>query len=544
LVPFWDFGANSKKTNGIRLGRGGRAMSELVNLGWEPPGPISERFVLSEAPNPILNGPVGSGKTTTNFFFHLNKAMLQKPSLGHGIRLKGEAGRRALRRYWMTVLRDDYRQLWRSTIPSWQQQFPPENGWTGATNAPAKHQLTFPLDDGSAVEFTAEFVALGDNNIEDFMRGYQPTAFFLNEIDLNHPDVLKHAGFRAGRFPPMREGGPSWYGITGDCNAPILDSWFYNDIYLMRNEASGFFRLPGGTDPGAENRRNLPPEYYDRQIAAIGDPYLIKRMVHNQPAPSRSGKPVHEEFDDQAHVAPRDLDPVPGLPLLIGMDAGLDPAAVIGQKLGNGRWLILDEMTTEHGTGPKKFSRLLNELLAERYPRWQERRLNPFGVGRDDWTPALARDAKIRAFVDPAAGWGGGNSDDDDLSWLDIVMHETGIRIEPAASNNNTTDRRAALQRVLTLMSDRKPAFQLSPRCRVLRAGLAGQFRYRKLNLLREERYTDEVEKNAHSHPCEALEYLLLGGGEAGEVHDRRERGYLAQARGLQRRAEGALGDW
>lgn len=514
----------------------------MTDLAWSPPGPISAQFIQSRAEMPIINGPVGSGKTTTNFFFHLGKAQQQAPSPGRTIRVRGERVDRPLRRYWLTVLRDDYRQLWRSTIPSWQLHFPPAEGWAGAVNAPARHRIIFPLDDGTAVEFTAEFVALGDNDIEEFMRGYQPTSFFLNEIDTLHPDVRKHAGFRVGRFPPTSEVAPSWYGITGDCNAPIVDGEFYNNIFIERPEGCELYRLPGGLDPGAENLHNLPPGYYERQIRAIGDPYLVKRMVHNQPSPSRSGKPVHEDFNDFLHVAPAELAAIAGLPLLIAFDAGLDPCAAVGQKLGNGRWNIIDELVSPHGTGAVHFARLLNEFLAERYPNWHQTPLT--GDGEEmAWHARnhfVGRQSAIWAWCDPAATYGGDTNSaaEADRTWCELVAYHTGIRISPAPTNN-TTERRAGLQRVLSLMPDGKPAFQLSPRCKMLRAGLAGQFRYRRMQLAREERYTDEVDKNAHSHPCEALEYLMLGGGEGAEVHERRQRGW--DVRSLPRQAED---DW
>jgi hypothetical protein len=512
----------------------------MTDLNWRPPGPISAQFLASRAEMAIINGPVGSGKTTTNFFFHLGKAQQQRPSRGRLIRLRGERADRPLRRYWLTVLRDDYRQLWRSTIPSWQQHFPAEEGWSGAVNAPARHRIIFPMDDGTAVEFTAEFVALGDNDIEEFMRGYQPTSFFLNEIDTLHPDVRKHAGFRVGRFPPRSEVELDWYGITGDCNAPIIDGEFYNSVFIGRPAGTELYRLPGGLDPGAENLQNLPEGYYERQIRSIADPYLVRRMVHNQPSPSRSGKPVHDDFNDFLHVAPADIAPVAGLPLMVGYDAGLDPAAAIGQKLGNGRWNIIDELVSPHGTGAVHFARLVNEFLLERYPQWHSIPLLPqLGIHLAD--PAMhLRPGNIRAWCDPAATYGGDTNSaaEADRTWCELVAYHTGIRISPAPTNN-TTERRAGLQRVLTLMPDGKPAFALSPRCKMIRAGLAGQFRYRRMQIAREERYADEVDKNVHSHVCEALEYLMLGGGEGAEVHERRQRGW--DTRSLPRQAQD---DW
>lgn len=521
-----------------------------LNLAWVPPGPVSARFVVSRDDISIINGPVGSGKTTTCFQKAITLAAEQRPSKGAFIRLKGDGIVRPVRRFKVTVVRLDYRQLWRSTIPSWNHRYPQSWGkWTGARNAPAMHELMITLDDGSAIEFIIEFVAIGDNDIEDFMRGYEPTMFYLNELDLLSREVMQHALLRAGRYPPMDEGGPTWSGIIADCNAPVVDSWLYNEIFNgvrpADEEADGFdlsaiklFRQPGAFDPGAENLGNLLPGYYERQKRLISDKYLIRRMVENQPAPSRSGKPVHEEFNDFLHVAPGDIAAIAGLPLILGFDAGLDPAMVVYQKLGTGRWNCLDELVAAHGTGPIQFSTMVNELLAERYPNWHAApvELDPIRGWRG--MQLIERPSNIRAWCDPSATYGGspGSEAEAEQTWCDLVSYHTGIRIRPAPTNN-TTDRRAAMKRVLTLMPDGKPAFQLSPRCKMVRAGLAGQFRYRKMQLAREERYTDEVDKNAHSHPCEAAEYPLLADGEMAEVHERRQRGW--DARNLPRQAEG-----
>ena len=48
----------------------------------------------------------------------------------------------------------------------------------------------------------------------------------------------------------------------------------------------------------------------------------------------------------------------------------------------------------------------------------------------------------------------------------------------------------------------------------MLRKGLAGAFKYKRLAVTGEERYHDKRDKNPYSHPCEALEYGLLGEGE------------------------------
>ena len=65
---------------------------------------------------------------------------------------------------------------------------------------------------------------------------------------------------------------------------------------------------------------------------------------------------------------------------------------------------------------------------------------------------------------------------------------------------------------------DGGPALIISPKCKYVRKGLAGAFCYRRVQVAGDERYTDEPEKNAWSHPVEALEYGLLGAGEGHEA--------------------------
>lgn len=496
-----------------------------LDIRWKAPGPVAERFMASRKRVQILNGPVGSGKTTAVLIKAIRLASEQRVSKGAFLEVKGFPKPLPLRRFKLTVVRDTYRQLWRSTLPSWWKRVPQDVGdWTGAKDGPAIHTVPIVLSDGTVVQMIVEFIAIGDNNIEDLMRGYEPTAWYLNEADLLARDVYQWARTRWGRFPDRAEGGPSWWGILMDCNAPILGSWLYEEMFLRTPGDVDLYKQPSGFSPQAENLENLPPGYYDEQLGSL-DARMLDRMLRNKPGFSSDGMPVHPEFNDSVHVADHELAAIPGIPLSIGMDAGLDPAAVIGQKLGNGHWHILDELATEHGTGPLTFARLLNELLSERYPGWHRHPLNPHMLGHNSGIGSQIRFGRIRAWADPASGYGA-DKGDAEQTWLDLVSYHTGIRIEPAPTND-TTSRREGLRRVLELMPDGKPAFQLSPRCPKLRSALAGGFRFRKLRLQStDDRYTDQVDKNEFSHIGEAAEYLMLGGGEGAEIHERRQRGW------------------
>lgn len=492
-------------------------MSGSLSINWTPPGPVAQRFMASRARVQIINGPVGSGKTTTAAIKLVRIAGAQAPSKTQtGTRPGGV--RVPVRRVKFCVVRDTYRQLWKTTLPSWFERIPRDVGhFVGSEGQPASHQVTFQLSDGTLVDLAMDFVAIGDNNVEDTLRGYQPTGFYLNEADLLSRDVFTYAQGRTGRFPPMSEGGPTWHGVLMDCNAPEFGSWLYDDIFLKSAEelaASGIelFRQPGGRDPKAENTANLPAGYYDAQCQSQPDWY-VSRMVDNKPGYSRAGKPIYPEFNDTLHVPDRDLEPIPGLSLSIGLDAGLNPAAVFGQHLANGQWRIIDELVGDNGTGPRRFAAMLAQRLTERFGQ----------VG------------PIKGFADPSAAYGADRAAGEQ-SWIEIVESVAQIRVNPAPTNA-LIPRLEAVRLPLTRLIDGVPGLLLSPRCKALREGFNAGYRFRKI-VGAGERYGEEPDKNRFSHPHDALQYLCSAGGEDLAIRDRKAQ------RGARPRMRASDNDW
>jgi hypothetical protein len=66
----------------------------------------------------------------------------------------------------------------------------------------------------------------------------------------------------------------------------------------------------------------------------------------------------------------------------------------------------------------------------------------------------------------------------------------------------------------------------LHERCVELHKGLGGRWRKRRLQIAGTERYADMPEKNQWSHPCDALGYLLSGGGEDRALRGRNKSTY------------------
>jgi len=67
------------------------------------------------------------------------------------------------------------------------------------------------------------------------------------------------------------------------------------------------------------------------------------------------------------------------------------------------------------------------------------------------------------------------------------------------------------------------PALMIHPDCKMLRRACIDGYRYRKLKISG-NRYDDKPDKNDWSHVAEALQYLLLGGGEGKVLMGRKDR--------------------
>ncbi len=475
-------------------------MTAVFRTQWNTPGPVSTA-VYNDWRSVVADmGPIGCGKTTTFQMKWIHAAIRQRRSKIDG-----------MKKFKLCVVAADYRRLWKNLIPSWTQRLPtkgPGIEWKGGEGEPATHHITFDLPTGR-IDFHADFIAIGDKRAEDVLRGYEPTAFWLTEADLLSEDVFNFARGRAGRYPRMEEGGPTWYGIGMDFNAPDVDNWIYTKLYEHRLEYAdwfGFHRQPSGFSPQAENLISLPPGYYENQGKGQPDWY-VRRMIRNEFGYSREGKPVYEEFSDVRHVAAAIIEPVRGIPLRIGADAGLTPAATIRQHMPNGQQRVLAALAAgqDESVGPTRFAERLNRLLAT--PRFA-------GFPR----------GQIIARCDPTAQYGGDETatqQSGDRSWMLTVKHVTGIDFKPARTNDPIL-RMEAVRRAMTRDVDRDvPGFIVSPDCRVLIKAYASDYRFRRVTG-GSGGFTDKPDKNQASHVADADQYAALTDDEYLEVIGRK----------------------
>ncbi|CAM5767147.1 hypothetical protein [Bosea minatitlanensis] len=317
-------------------------------------GPVSDAFIMSRGTRDLISGPVGSGKTTAAVKRALRAAMRQPPMLHNGKRLKG-----APRFYRLNVYRATYKDIWQTTVPSWCKILD-ENKGVGKLvgSSPRPGQYTLDFDDGwGPIHFEANFLAWGEDADPDSLGGTEATDAYLNEMPTLREDLFINLGRTVGRFPNRGEIGlpddPAIpYGaIFGDANAPEPDSWVYRDFWgPEKPEGYRHFRQPGGLDPNAENLKAVGRTYYTAMVEANRHrPWWIKIKVHHKPGYNRETDVIYADFDDDLHVSMTPLKVYPVLPVLVGIDGGLTPAAVFEQELPDGTLNLLAEVVITRG---------------------------------------------------------------------------------------------------------------------------------------------------------------------------------------------------
>jgi hypothetical protein len=453
---------------------------------WQPPGPIGQAYTECEDALALLMGPVGSGKTTCGLMRGILQSYLWP---------RGPDGVRRVR---FGIIRRLYKDLEKTTMVSWNQWFPRSMGvWRGAAGDPATHDLLLAHPgDGGPIEFRAEFIALGDQRVEEAMRGWEGSFAFLDEVDLMLKGTLAWVWSRCGRFPRetlRRNPKRAW----ASCNAPDFDSWVLDEFLDDPRPGHRLFRQPGGLDAAAENRNRLSPDFYE-QMALVLPPEEKRRLVDNLPGISRAGDAVYPEFNDDLHMAGGPLDAL-DRPVTIGMDAGGTPAAGFWQRAANGQWRLLAELSThakELGsiTGPQRFGEMVSEILAERF-----------------------RGLPVRALADPSAAHGADTAAGE-ATWIDTVARVAGFPVL-AAPTNDPTPRREALRLPMSRLIDgRAPALLIDPRCTLTRKALAREYIFPTIRAHGQPRRADRPLKNWASHLVEAHQYALLDGGAYHEV--------------------------
>lgn len=469
---------------------------------YVPPGPIGSQYIDSEGPIDAIMGPGGSGKTVASAWKGIKFALQRMPICKDGvIRCKG------------TVVRDNYRSLYRTTLQSWFDIFPPdmeEGLFSGGQDRPAVHQLNLStvrnvhgVNKIIPVDLRVEFFAIADVNYELLFKSYETSYAWATEADGIDPQAIPFFYSRTSRYPRLDLLAPGVQRARvafidfnpPDPEHPLLQACIRGSFREDFDEAQeprtiNFFRQPSGLSDQAENRAGKSKAEYEAEMAVLHKD-TARRMVEGRPGRQRSGLPVYDEdFDYDAHTAVN-LPIIRDLPLNIGMDQGGQggsagsPAAVFFQVLPIGQVRIYDEVVAETGTGVERF---LEQTIPKLTTRFAE--LLP-GV----WS------------CDPS-GFYGGDKVYGTLAFAEIIQKALGHPMLPAPSNEWTPRRESLALLMGRNISPGVPKMIIDRRCKLLIKGLNGAYKYQRRH---DGTFDPRPIKNRESNAVEAAQYGVLG---------------------------------
>lgn len=307
--------------------------TDFSNFIYNAP-PTLARFHQSDARVRIVRGPVGSGKTTSMIMELLRRAAEQSP------------GSDGIRRTRAIITRNTLQQLKSTCLVSIQQLLRPISSWKVSDST-----LTIKVND---IESEWFFLPLDTEENVQRLLSLEATFAWGSEIREMNPELIRAVLSRCGRYPSKAIGGPTWYGFIGESNSFTTDSPWYDLLEHERPKNWDYFVQPGAMEPDAENRENLVPNYYEDLMESNTDAW-VNQYIHNEYGPSLSGQAVfHNTFIPEFHVHKKQLEPVPGYPICIGMDMARCPAAILTQIDNAGTMRVMHEIVKE-GVGVEKF---------------------------------------------------------------------------------------------------------------------------------------------------------------------------------------------
>lgn len=465
---------------------------------YKPSGVTLVDFMSDESFFRGIRGPVGSGKSVASAIEMFRRSAEQAC---------GPNGTRNTR--W-AVIRNTNPQLRTTTIKTWLDWFPEEIFGKFNWSPPYTHFVKV-----GDIDMEVIFLALDRPEDVKKLLSLELTGVWVNEAREISKSIIDGCTMRVGRYPSMKDGGPSWYGMICDTNAPDDDHWWSimsgdapipdyitteESLMLQTPDNWKFFTQPAGMeeekdeDTGlitayvdskkAENTDNLTPNYYRNLIRGKTKSW-IDVYVMNRLGALEDGNPVYPTFTLETHSS---KDPLPILddrPVYVGIDFGLTPAAVMGQKMPDGRWMLQRELVTQN-MGTARFAELLRADILRHYPKQE-----------------------VIVTGDPAGDF---RAQTDETTPFQILRVH-GISARPA-STNDVLLRLGSVEGALGRMVDGKAGLLVDPSCKMLKKGFAGGYCYKRMQVSGEARYEDKPTKNKYSHIHDALQYMMLGAGE------------------------------
>lgn len=441
----------------------------------------------------LIKGPYGSGKSTM-CCTEIVKRTMEMPPWCNGIR----------RSKW-AIVRNTSGELMTTTLQTWLHWF----SYLGAYKKRQKPVMTYEhvfRDDEGICEIALIFLALDREDDLRKVRSLEVTGVYINEASETPMGAISHFKGRCNRYPPPNLGIDYWSGIIADTNPPDSDHELYKLFEVDKPNGYRVFNQPPGlkkirkeeidaaieciqTPTGiyvanleADNYQHLKADYYLRMAEGQNEEF-IKVFCLGQYGAVILGKRVYPEYNDDLHSA-NEMQFTAGLPISLFWDFGLTPACLVVQFTARGQLRILKEFIATD-MGIKQFT----ESVVAPYLKGE---LKDYLLEHSDGDPAGVK-----------------RSETDEQTCMDILK---GLGIPTQGAETNALLKRLeSVKYFLNRIIDGMPAILVSREaCPKLRKGFLGDYHYKRVAVSGEARYQDEPNKNAASHPHDALQYCAM----------------------------------
>ena len=413
-------------------------------------------------------GPLGSGKSFACIMELFRRAVEQQPD-AKGIRPTRFA-----------IIRNTLQQIKQTCLADIRQYLEELANFKVSDSTIV---FDFPLADGTRVY--SEWLLMPVDTQEDTRRllSLQLTGAWCSEFRELEYDIVAAVLGRVGRYPSYARVKPTWQGLIGESNPFAEGSDWHDHLALNLPSSWAFYRQPGGLAPNAEHVSPQVAEEYYRRLMEGHEEEWINVHVHGEYGDDLSGQPVYRRsFSKKRHVV-ADLKVNPARPLMVEVDLGRTPTALISQVSPHGALMFYREIIGED-IGLTGF---INEMLR---PALLER---PFsGVS-------------VFCTIDPA---GRVKSQLNEDSALDVFVN-AGFQVECAITNNVDTRLRTSEQLLYENRGD-DAAIMIDPDgCPMLVKALTYEYKFRR-------RKTGDIEdRPTKNHPWSDLgdcfQYGCLG---------------------------------
>lgn len=440
----------------------------------------------------FVRGSVGSGKSV-GCMWQLFLNSMKQPVWPDGVRRSRYA-----------IIRASYPTLKSTVIKTMRQWFNEKTGkklLNVVYDVPIRAEMKFPHPDGKSIVDTEYiFIALDREEEINKLQSLELTAAWLNEAAEIPQGIHQMLKTRVNRYPSKQDGGAHHPHIICDYNSVDTEHWLYEIAEVVKPAKHSFYVQPPAmlmcganegvvqdamgnwymVNPNADNREWLDEDYYVDQIAGA-DPDWVSIFVMNNYGSLRKGKPVYKHYDDRRHCAEDLADfPLKGVPIVVGIDLGLDPAAALCQMTPMGELVVFDEIATEDCSIEEFIEDHLRPKLYNQY-----------------------RGHKYEIFMDPA---GTARSPNDKRSAMDIFRKQR-IPVRTASTNEPLARREA----VNWFLRRHKKFFIDGDKCPTLRKGFISEYKYElTTTTVVGAKFKDKPEKNHWSHVHDGLQYAAL----------------------------------